>query len=105
MHQIIHLSPVGCFTPARGKTVQNNREVGWFNTAVRPANHLAIAAATIYTIYKRYIQYILTLYIYYIYKLLHMLMYTTVYFKTFFIFFSRESASKSLIYYYFCTEL
>ena len=26
MHQIIHLSPVGCFTPARGKTVQTNRE-------------------------------------------------------------------------------
>ena len=22
MHQIIHLAPVGCFTPARGKTVQ-----------------------------------------------------------------------------------
>ena len=27
MHQIIHLSPVGCFTKARGKTVQKNREV------------------------------------------------------------------------------
>ena len=27
MHQIIHLSPLGCFTPARGKTVQKNREV------------------------------------------------------------------------------
>ena len=27
MHQMIHLSPVGCFTPARGKTVQKNREV------------------------------------------------------------------------------
>ena len=27
MHQIIHLSPVGCFTPARGKTAQKNREV------------------------------------------------------------------------------
>ena len=27
MHQIIHLSLVGCFTPARGKTVQKNREV------------------------------------------------------------------------------
>ena len=27
MHQIIHLSPVGCFTPARGKTVQKNRDV------------------------------------------------------------------------------
>ena len=27
MHQIIHLSPVGCFTPARCKTVQKNREV------------------------------------------------------------------------------
>ena len=22
MHQIIHLSPVGCFTPARGKAAQ-----------------------------------------------------------------------------------
>ena len=27
MHQIIHLSPVGCFTPAQGKTVRKNREV------------------------------------------------------------------------------
>ena len=28
MHQtIIHLSPLGCFTPARGKSVQKNREV------------------------------------------------------------------------------
>ena len=27
MHQIIHISPVGCFTPALGKTVQKNREV------------------------------------------------------------------------------
>ena len=27
IHQIIYLSPVGCFTPARGKTVQKNREV------------------------------------------------------------------------------
>ena len=27
MHRIIHLSPVGCFTPARGKTVQKNRQV------------------------------------------------------------------------------
>ena len=27
IHQIIHLSPVGCFTPARGKTMQKNREV------------------------------------------------------------------------------
>ena len=26
MHQIIHLSPVGYFIPARGKTVQNNSE-------------------------------------------------------------------------------
>ena len=25
IHQIINLSPVGCFTPARGKTVQKNR--------------------------------------------------------------------------------
>ena len=27
MHQIINLSLVGCFTPARGKTAQTNREV------------------------------------------------------------------------------
>ena len=31
MHQIIHLSLVGCFTPARGKTVQKNREVSGLN--------------------------------------------------------------------------
>ena len=27
MHKIIHISLVGCVTPARGKTVQKNREV------------------------------------------------------------------------------
>ena len=27
MHQLIHLSPVGCFTPALGKSMQKNREV------------------------------------------------------------------------------
>ena len=32
MHQIIHLSPVGCLTPARGKTVQKNREVSGVKT-------------------------------------------------------------------------
>ena len=32
MHQIIHLSPVGCFTPARGKSVQKNREVSGVKT-------------------------------------------------------------------------
>ena len=31
MHQIIHLSPVGCFTPARGKTVQKNCKVSGVN--------------------------------------------------------------------------
>ena len=31
MHQRIHLSPVGCFTPARGKTVQTNHEVSGVN--------------------------------------------------------------------------
>ena len=31
MHQIIHLSPVGCFTPARGKTVEKNRDVSGVN--------------------------------------------------------------------------
>ena len=39
MHQIFHLSPVGCFTPARGKTVQKNREVSgvkqlWFELSL-----------------------------------------------------------------------
>ena len=37
MHQIINLSLLGCFTPARGKTVQKNREVSgvnkWWNCA------------------------------------------------------------------------
>ena len=32
MHQIILLSPLGCFTPTLGKTVQKNREVSWVNT-------------------------------------------------------------------------
>ena len=32
MHQILHLSPVGCFTPARSKIVQINREVSGVNT-------------------------------------------------------------------------
>ena len=27
MHQIFHLSTVGCFTPARGKSGQKNRDV------------------------------------------------------------------------------
>ena len=31
MHQIIYLSPVGCFTPARDKSVQKNREVSRVN--------------------------------------------------------------------------
>ena len=35
MLQIIHLSPVGCFTPARGKTVQKNREVSGVNIHAR----------------------------------------------------------------------
>ena len=34
MHQIIHLSPVGCFTSARGKTVKKNREVSGVNTSL-----------------------------------------------------------------------
>ena len=34
MHQIIHLSLVGCFTTARGKTVQKNREVSWVNDRI-----------------------------------------------------------------------
>ena len=32
MHQIIHLSTLGWFTPARGKSVQKNREVSWVNS-------------------------------------------------------------------------
>ena len=31
MHQIIHLSPVGCFTPARGKSMQKNHVVRGVN--------------------------------------------------------------------------
>ena len=31
MHQIIHLSPVGCLTIARGKTVQKNYAVSGVN--------------------------------------------------------------------------
>ena len=31
MHKIIHHSPVGCFTPARGKTVQKIRDVSGVN--------------------------------------------------------------------------
>ena len=31
MYQIIHLSPVGCFTPALGKSVQKNRKVRMVN--------------------------------------------------------------------------
>ena len=31
MQQIINLSPLWCFTPARGKTVQKNREVSGVN--------------------------------------------------------------------------
>ena len=31
MNQIIHLSPVGCFAPARGKTVQKNCKVSGVN--------------------------------------------------------------------------
>ena len=34
MHQIIHLSPVGCFTPARGKTMQKNCEVSWVKVVI-----------------------------------------------------------------------
>ena len=36
MHQIIHLSPVGCFPPARGKTMQKNREVSGVNKKKLP---------------------------------------------------------------------
>ena len=36
MHQIIiiHLSPVGCFTPALAKSMQKNRVVSWVNREV-----------------------------------------------------------------------
>ena len=33
MHQIIHLSPVGCFTPARGKSKQKNRDLSGVNNS------------------------------------------------------------------------
>ena len=42
MHQIIHLSPVGCFTTARGKTVHKNLEVSWVNDTIsvwKPHGH------------------------------------------------------------------
>ena len=42
MHQIIHLSQVGCFTTARGKTVQKNRDVSWVNDRIsvwKPRGH------------------------------------------------------------------
>ena len=42
MHQIVHLSPVPCFTTARGKTVQKNREVNWVNDRIsvwKPRGH------------------------------------------------------------------
>ena len=32
MHQIIHLAPLGCFTPAPGKTVQKDRKVSVVNS-------------------------------------------------------------------------
>ena len=35
MYQIIHLSPLGCFTPAPGKIVQKNREVSGVKEARR----------------------------------------------------------------------
>ena len=35
MHQIIHLSPVGSFTSARGKSVQKNREVTGLSSKTR----------------------------------------------------------------------
>ena len=34
MLQIIHFSPVGCFTPARGKTVQKYCDVSGVNDEV-----------------------------------------------------------------------
>ena len=34
MHQIIYLLLVGCFTTARGKTVQKNRKVSWVNDRI-----------------------------------------------------------------------
>ena len=34
VHQIIYLSPAGCFTTARGKTEQKNREVSWVNDKI-----------------------------------------------------------------------
>ena len=43
MHQIIQLSPVRCFTPAQGKSMQKNREVsGVQRTADAMAPHLSV---------------------------------------------------------------
>ena len=44
VHQIIHLSLVGCFTPARGKSMQKNCEVSrvkLLDRVVRSAGFLA----------------------------------------------------------------
>ena len=46
MYKIIHLSPVGCFTPARGKTVQKNREVSGVKPRVREELPIRILVAT-----------------------------------------------------------
>ena len=40
MHQIIYLSLLGCFTPARGKTVQKNREARGGKTNLQCSVHL-----------------------------------------------------------------
>ena len=42
MHQIIHPSPVGCFIPARIKTVRKNREVSGVKTVIREESLLLL---------------------------------------------------------------
>ena len=57
MHQIINLSQVGCFTPARGKTVQKNREL----SGVKYFPVLATIAAKLIHYYTSYCSFFLHL--------------------------------------------
>ena len=68
MHQIIHLSPVGCFTTARGKTMHKNLEVSWVNDRIsvwKPRGHwFEFAVASKVFSYVTVIEKHLFLYIY-----------------------------------------
>ena len=50
MHQIIHLSPVGSFTPARGKTVQKNREVSGVNLKIDACQYFIVCTGQVFLI-------------------------------------------------------